>query len=338
MIILSIESSCDETAVAVTRNGREVLSDEIFSQSDMHALYGGVVPEIASRNHVAVISQLTDASIKKAGIEKKDIDAIAVTYAPGLIGALLVGVNFAKGLAMALDIPLIPVHHLKGHIAANYIAYPNLEPPFLGLVVSGGNSIIADVRSYTDIKIIGSTRDDAAGECFDKAARVLGLPYPGGRPIDELSQTGDDSAFKLPRSKIEGHPYDMSFSGLKTAVVNIVHGAKQKGEKLDEASLAASFVAAISDTLVPRTMDAAAQLGYKNIVVAGGVAANSRIRRDFEKAVSQCGRTLFAPPLSLCGDNAAMIGCQAYYEYCIGKTAGQDLNAYATMEIDKEIY
>lgn len=335
MIILSVETSCDETAVAVTRNGREVLADEICSQADMHALYGGVVPEIASRNHIAVIGRLSDMAIEKAGISKKEIDAVAVTYAPGLIGALLVGVNFAKGLALSLGVPLIPVHHIRGHIAANYIAYPQLEPPFLALIVSGGNSLIADVRGYTDIHIVGASRDDAAGECFDKVARVLGLPYPGGRPLDELSQGGFDSAFKLPRSKIEGHPYDMSFSGLKTAVVNIVHNAEQKGISLDKASLAASFASAVSDTLVPRTMAAASALGYYNIAVAGGVAANSRIRADFIKAASAENKTLFIPPLYLCGDNGAMIGCQAYYEYMEGNTAGMDLNAYATMDVDR---
>ena len=334
MLILSVESSCDETSVAVTRDGRFVLANEISSQADMHALYGGVVPEIASRNHIAVIGRLSDMALQKAGVAKKDIDAVAVTYAPGLIGALLVGVNFAKGLALALGVPLIPVHHIRGHIAANYIAYPELEPPFLSLIVSGGNSLIADVRGYTDIRIIGSTCDDAAGECNDKVARVLGLPYPGGRPLDELSQSGDDSAFELPRAKIDGHPYDMSFSGLKTAVVNIVHNAEQKGVALDKASLAASYIRAVSEMLVPRTMAAVAELGYGKIVVAGGVAANSRLRADFKKAAALTGRELFIPPLSLCGDNGAMIGCQAFYEFQAGRCAGMALNAYATMEVD----
>lgn len=338
MIILSIESSCDETAAAITENGRTVLASEVFSQADMHALYGGVVPEIASRNHITVISRLAESAVKKAGISKSNIDAVAVTYAPGLIGALLVGLNFAKGAAMALDVPLIPVHHVRGHIAANYIAYPELEPPFVCLAISGGNTIIVDVRDYTDMSIIGATRDDAAGECFDKAARVLGLPYPGGKPLDDLAKTGDDKAFMLPRAKIDGAPFDMSFSGLKTAVVNIVHNAEQKGDEIDRASLAASFTAAVSDTLVPRTMEAAKMLGYKNIAVAGGVAANSRIRADFEEAAAAEGKHLFVPPLSLCGDNAAMIGCQGYYEYLSGKHAGSDLNAYATMEIDKVLY
>ncbi|MBR2832281.1 MAG: tRNA (adenosine(37)-N6)-threonylcarbamoyltransferase complex transferase subunit TsaD [Oscillospiraceae bacterium] len=338
MLILSVESSCDETAVAVTRNGREVLADEIYSQADMHALYGGVVPEIASRNHVAVISNLADLALRNAGISRKEIDAVAVTFAPGLIGAVLVGVNFAKGLALSLGVPLIPVHHIRGHIAANYIAFPELEPPFLALIVSGGNSIIADVRGYTDMRVLGRSRDDAAGECFDKAARVLGLPYPGGKPMDDLSRGGDDTAFDLPRAKIEGRPYDMSFSGLKTAVVNIVHNARQRGAELDRAGLAASFAAAVSDTLVPRTLAAADELGYEKLVIAGGVAANSRIRRDFEMAAERTGRQLFVPPLRLCGDNGAMIGCQGYYEYLAGARAGMDLNAYATMDIDNVAY
>ncbi len=334
MIILAVESSCDETAVAVCRDGREVLADEIFSQADMHALYGGVVPEIASRSHVSVISRLADSAIKKAGIRKSDIDAVAVTYAPGLIGALLVGLNFAKGAAQALNVPLIPVHHIRGHIAANYIAFPELEPPFLALIVSGGNSIIADVRGYTDIHILGASHDDAAGECFDKAARVLGLPYPGGKPMQELAEGGNDTAYTLPIGKIDGHPYDMSFSGLKTAVVNIAHNAEQKGEEIDRSGLAASFTKAVSDSLVPRAMAALKELGYKKAVIAGGVAANKRIRADFEREAEKAGVKLYMPPLSLCGDNGAMIGCQGYYEYLAGNTAGQDLNAYATMDVD----
>ena len=336
MIILSIETSCDETAAAVTKCGREVLSNELFSQADMHALYGGVVPEIASRNHAAVVGRLTDLAVKNAGISKSAIDAVAVTYAPGLIGALLVGLNFAKGIALALDVPLIPVHHIRGHIAANYIAYPGLEPPFLCAIVSGGNSLIADVRTYTDIKIIGKSRDDAAGECFDKSARVLGLGYPGGPALDKLAKDGDDSLYALPRPAIEGFPYDMSFSGLKTSVVNIVHNAGQKGEQLDKASLAASLSAAVSDILVTRVMAAAAETGREKIALAGGVAANSRIRADFLRAAAAESRTLFIPPLNLCGDNAAMIGCQGYYEFLHGTRAGMELNAYATMDADTE--
>ena len=332
MIILAIETSCDETAAAVVKDGRQVLSNEIFSQADMHSLYGGVVPELASRNHAAKIGRLTELAVQNASISLTDLDAIAVTYAPGLIGALLVGVNFAKGLALSLDIPLIPVHHLRGHVAANYIAFPELEPPFLCCAVSGGSSLIADVRGYTDIQIVGRSRDDAAGECFDKVARVMGLGYPGGPLLESLSQGGSDNAFALPRPSISGHPYDMSFSGLKTAVVNIVHNAEQKGEKIDKASLAASFSAAVSDILVPRVMTAAKEFGHKKIAIAGGVAANSRIRADFLKASDDCGRRLFIPPLNLCGDNAAMIGCQGYYEYLSGVRAGMDLNARATMD------
>jgi len=337
MNIFAIETSCDETAVAVVKDGREVLSSGLFSQADMHAMYGGVVPEIASRNHVAVIGKLSELALKNAGISKDDINAVAVTNAPGLIGALLVGVNFAKGFAMALDVPLIPVHHIRGHIAANYIAFPELEPPFLCAVVSGGNSIIADIRGYTDLKIIGRSRDDAAGECFDKAARVLGLGYPGGAALDELAKDGDDSLFKLPHPVIDDNPYDMSFSGLKTAVVNIVHNAEQKSEAIDAKSLAASFTKTISEILVSRVISAAKELGRDKIAIAGGVAANSRIRADFEKAAENNGCTLFLPPLTLCGDNAAMIGCQGYYEFLAGKRAGMDLDAYATMDADGDI-
>lgn len=333
MLILAVESSCDETAVALVRDGRQLLTDQVFSQADLHAVYGGVVPEIASRSHVEVISYLAERALQAAGVTRKDIDAVAVTYAPGLIGALLVGVNFAKAAALALGVPLIPVHHIRGHIAANYLAFPELEPPFLCLAISGGNTLIADVRDYTDIRILGSTRDDAAGECFDKTARVLGLPYPGGRPLDELSQQGDDTRYTMPQSHIEGSAYDMSFSGLKTAVINLVHGAEQRGEEIDRAGLAASFCKAVSDSLVPRTMSAAAELGYNTIVVAGGVAANSRIRRDFAAAAERAGAKLYIPPLKLCGDNAAMIASQAYYEYLSGARAGSELNAYATMEI-----
>ena len=333
MKILAFESTCDETAVAVVEDGRKILTDQILSQASLHAVYGGVVPEIASRCHIEAISILSERAIKAAGIEKKDIDAVAVSYAPGLIGAVLVGVNFAKSCALALDKPLIPVHHIRGHIAANYLAYPELEPPFLCLAISGGNTLLVDVRGYTDMKIIGCTRDDAAGECFDKTARVLGLPYPGGKPIDDLSKGGDDSRYSFPIAHVDGNPYDMSFSGLKTAVINLVHNAQQKGEEIDRAALAASFTKAVSDSLVPRTMMAAKELGYKKIVVAGGVAANSRIRADFTAAAEKAGCSLYVPPLRLCGDNGAMIGAQGYYEYLAGHTAGSDLNAYATMDI-----
>ena len=333
MKILAFESTCDETAVAVVEDGRRILTDQIFSQADLHAVYGGVVPEIASRCHVESISLLAEKAIRAAGIERGDIDAVAVSYAPGLIGAVLVGVNFAKACALALGVPLIPVHHIRGHIAANYLAYPELEPPFLCLAISGGNTILVDVRDYTDMKILGATRDDAAGECFDKTARVLGLPYPGGKPIDQLAQGGDDTRYEFPIAHVDGNPYDMSFSGLKTAVINLVHNAEQKGEEIDRAGLAASFTRAVSESLVPRTVHAAKELAYDKVVVAGGVAANSRIRADFQRAAAENGFRLYIPPLRLCGDNGAMIGAQGYYEYLAGHTAGSDLNAYATMEL-----
>ena len=333
MLILAFESSCDETAVAVVRNGREVLSDAILSQADMHAIYGGVVPELASRKHIEAIAGLTDRALQEAGVHKNEIDAVAVTYGPGLIGALLVAVNFAKSVAFALGKPLIPVHHLRGHIAANYIAFPELEPPFLAMCISGGNSMLVDVKSYTDMAIVGATRDDAAGECFDKIARVLGLPYPGGKPMQDLAEGGDDTMYPLPRAKLAGNDLDMSFSGLKTAAVNLIHNAEQKGVELDRSSLAASVAAAISDELVPRAIEAARRYGHRTMIAAGGVAANKRIRADLERACEENGIRLYLPPLKLCGDNGAMIGAQAYYEYLAGSTADMSLNAYANLEI-----
>lgn len=333
MNILAVESSCDETAVAIVRDGREVLSDCISSQVALHREYGGVVPEIASRKHIEAISALADEALERANLTRSDLDAVAVTYAPGLIGAVLVGVNFAKAAAYGLNIPIIPVHHLKGHIAANYIAYPELEPPFLCLVVSGGHTMIVDVKGYTDLEILGGTRDDAAGECFDKVARVLGMPYPGGAALDRTAKTGDDSKYPLPQAKLSGNPYDMSFSGLKTAALNLIHNAQQREEELDVPSLCASFSKAVSDTLVPRTIRALKERGYKKLAIAGGVAANSRIRADFERETVKFGVTLYAPPLSLCGDNGAMIGSQGYYEYLAGNISDQSLNAYATKSI-----
>lgn len=333
MLILAFESSCDETAVAVVRDGRQVLSDAILSQADMHALYGGVVPEIASRKHVEAIAGLTDQALAEAGVMRGEIDAVAVTYGPGLIGALLVAVNFAKSAAYALGKPLIPVHHLRGHIAANYIAFPELEPPFLALCISGGNSMLVDVAGYTDMEILGATRDDAAGECFDKIARVLGLPYPGGKPMELLAEGGDDRRYPLPRAKVAGNDLDMSFSGLKTAAVNLVHNAGQKGEELDRSGLAASVAAAISEELVPRAMEAARRRGRTTLVAAGGVAANKRIRADLGAACRENSLKLYLPPLKLCGDNGAMIGSQAYYEFLAGHTADLSLNAYANLEI-----
>ena len=333
MNILAVESSCDETAVAIVRDGREVLCDCIASQVDLHRIYGGVVPEIASRKHIEAIYGLADQALQQANMTRDDIDAVAVTYAPGLIGAVLVGVNFAKAAAMAMGKPLIPVHHIRGHIAANYIAYPELKPPFLCLVVSGGHTMIIEVKDYTDMNILGTTLDDAAGECFDKVGRVLGMPYPGGSAVDKAAKQGDETKYNLPRSKPGENPYNMSFSGLKTAALNLIHHAEQVGEELDINSLCAAFTAAVSDTLVPRVVMALEQTGYKKIAVAGGVAANSRIRADILAAAEKLGAEVYMPPLSLCGDNGAMIGAQAYYEYLTGNIADMSLNAYATKSI-----
>ena len=331
--ILAVESSCDETAVAIVKDGRQVLCDCIASQVELHRIYGGVVPEIASRKHIEAIYALADEALERAKLTRQEIDAVAVTYAPGLIGAVLVGVNFAKAAALALGKPLVPVHHIRGHIAANYLAYPELEPPFLCLVVSGGHTMIIHVKDYTHMEILGTTLDDAAGECFDKVARVLDMPYPGGAALDKMAATGDDRKYDLPRSKPGENPYNMSFSGLKTAALNLIHHAEQVGETLDIPGLCASFSAAVSDTLVPRVRMALQQTGLKKIAVAGGVAANSRIRADILSAAEELGAQVYLPPLSLCGDNAAMIGSQAYYEWLAGNTAGMELNAYATKSI-----
>jgi len=333
MNILAIESSCDETAVAVVKDGRTVLSNCIASQIEMHTIYGGVVPEIASRKHVEAITGLTDQALAQAGLTKADLDAVAVTYAPGLIGAVLVGVNFAKGVAASLALPLIPVHHVRGHIAANYLTHPDLEPPFVCLCVSGGTTAIVDVKSYTEMEVLGGTRDDAAGECFDKVARVLGIGYPGGGPMDRLAREGNDSRHELPRAHVQGAELDMSFSGLKTASLNLIHNAQQKGEELILPDFAASFGRAVSESLVPRVLAAEAMRGYGKIAVAGGVAANSRIRGDLEQACREKGIALYLPELKYCGDNGAMIGCQGYYEFLAGHTAGAELNAYATRDI-----
>ena len=333
MNILAVESSCDETAVAIVRDGRQILCDCIASQVDLHRIYGGVVPEIASRKHIEAIYGLADQALECTGLSRSDIDAVAVTYAPGLIGAVLVGVNFAKAAALAMDKPLIPVHHIRGHIAANYLAYPELEPPFLCLVVSGGHTMIVEVKDYTDMNILGTTLDDAAGESFDKVARVLGMPYPGGAALDKAAKAGDETKYVLPRSKPGENPYNMSFSGLKTAALNLIHHAQQVGEELDIPSLCAAFSAAVSDTLVPRVVMAMEQTGYRKVAVAGGVAANSRIRADILVAAEKLGAQVYMPPLSLCGDNGAMIGAQAYYEYKAGNVADMSLNAYATKSI-----
>ena len=333
MLILGIESSCDETAASVVEDGRRVLSNIVASQVEEHRLYGGVVPEIAGRRHAEAISGVVRRALDEAGVTLADIDGIAVTYAPGLIGALLVGVSFAKGLALSTGKPLIPVHHLRSHIASNYLAYPDLKPPFLCLVVSGGHSHIVKVDSYTHFEVIGRTRDDAAGECYDKAARAMGMPYPGGVALDRLAEEGDDRAYALPRPHVEGSRYDFSFSGLKTAVLNRLHNAAQKGEEINKADLCASFRRTVTEMLVGNTMLAAEDLGARTIVLAGGVAANAGLRRGMEAACAEQGYELYLPPLSLCGDNGAMVAAQGYYELQAGNTAGADLNAVASLPI-----
>lgn len=333
MRLLAIESSCDETAAAVVEDGRIVLSSVIASQIEEHKKYGGVVPEIASRRHSEAIVQVTRQALEQAGCVLQDLDGIAVTYAPGLIGALLVGVNFAKGLALSTGLPLIPVHHLRAHIASNYITTPDLKPPFLCLVVSGGHTHLIQVEDYTKLSILGHTRDDAAGEAFDKAARAMGMPYPGGVHLDKIAEKGDPSQFVLPHPKVDGCPYDFSFSGLKTAVINLIHNASQKGDALSVADLSASFRQAVIDCLTERVIRAMEDTGHKKLVVAGGVSANSLLRRRFAQKCEQHGWSLYVPELNLCGDNAAMVGAQGYYEYQAGHTAGMDLNACAAMSV-----
>ncbi len=334
MNILALESSCDETAAAVVADGRRVLSNIVASQVEEHKLYGGVVPEIASRRHAEAVTGVTRQALDAAGLSLSDIDAVAVTYAPGLIGALLVGVNFAKGLAYSADLPLIPVHHLRSHIAANYLASPELTPPFLCLVASGGHSHLVEVEDYTRIRVLGRTRDDAAGECFDKAARAMGLPYPGGVHLDRLAAGGNPDAYALPHPHVTGSPYDYSFSGLKTAVLNLLHNAEQRGMAISLPDLAASFQKTVVDQLAGNLLRAAEDTGVKTLVLAGGVSANSGLRSRMESECRKRGLSLYRPPLELCGDNAAMVGAQAYYEYLAGTRAGLDLNAAATMPID----
>jgi len=332
MLILAIETSCDETAAAVVQDGNEALSSIVLSQVDEHRLYGGVVPEIASRRHAEGIVQVTQQALEEAGATLSEVDAVAVTHAPGLIGALLVGVNFAKGLCLASNKPLVAVHHIRGHIAANYLAHKDLEPPFLCLVASGGHSHIYEVLSHTDFRLIGRTRDDAAGEAFDKAARIMGFGYPGGIAIDSAAKSGNPNAYRLPRPKLDS-PYDMSFSGLKTAVVNLVHNERQKGCEITTEDLAASFQTAVCEILTARLFAAARDLGYDKIVCAGGVCANSQLRRMLGDESAKINAKLYVPPLALCADNAAMIGAQAYYEYMQGHVAGMELNAYASLAI-----
>lgn len=331
MKILSIESSCDETAVAVVEDGRKILSNLVYSQIDMHKEFGGVVPEMASRKHSEIIVGLVKEAVKD--IDK--IDAVAGTCAPGLIGALLVGANFAKAYAYGLGVPFIPVHHIRGHIAANYIAYPDLKPPFLCLVCSGGHSLIIKVTGYTEFSILGGTRDDAAGEAFDKVSRVLGFGYPGGKIIDEKAKLGDKTKYAFPRAKVKDAPLDFSFSGLKTSVINTIHNAKQKGDDIDENSLCASFNEAVVDTLIPRLILASRQTGIKKLVLAGGVSANSRLREVINEYKDEV--SIFMPPLHVCSDNGAMIGAQAYYEFLAGNIGETDQNCYGSLPIDKKL-
>ena len=328
MIILSVESSCDDTSIAITK-GKQVLAIKTASQVSEHQLYGGVVPEIASRRHLENISSLARLALEEAGIKKEDINAVAVTNRPGLIGALLVGVNFAKGHAASLGVPLIPVHHLRAHIAASYINKPELKPPFLCLMVSGGNTVIVKVKDYNDFEIIGGTRDDAAGECFDKAARAMGLNYPGGVMLDKIATTPDHKKYPLPTPKTPGNELDFSFSGLKTAVINLIHNANQKGEEIDVPILAATLRNKVCDILISHTVKAAEKENIKTLVIAGGVSANSELRKRFLELKDY---KVYMPQLQFCGDNAAMVGVAASFEE---KRADLTLNAFATMEIDE---
>lgn len=334
MKILAIESSCDETAAAVVEDGRKVISSVVASQVEEHKLYGGVVPEIASRRHAEAIVPVVKNSLEQAELTLKEIDAIAVTYAPGLIGALLVGVNFAKGLSLSTGLPLVPTHHLRSHIASNYISNQELKPPFLCLVVSGGHSHIVMVEDYTKMRIIGKTRDDAAGEAFDKAARTMGMPYPGGIALDKVAENGDPFAFKLPRPTVSGSQYDFSFSGLKTAVINLIHNSAQKGIELNKSDVCASFRYAVVDCLKTNFLKAAEDLKVDKLVIAGGVSANRLLRSSLQEECDKHGLAFYMPEKSLCGDNAAMVGSQGYYEFLSGNIASTDLNAFATMSIE----
>ncbi len=333
MIVLGFESSCDETAAAVVEDGRIVRSNVIATSVAEQALYGGVVPEIASRRHAESISMVADKALADAGMTMQDIDAVAVTFAPGLIGAVLVGVNFAKGLAYSAGKPLVPVHHLRGHIAANYLTHPDLEPPFLCLVASGGHSHIVEVQDWCRYRVLGRTVDDAAGEAFDKVARTLGLPYPGGPSVSQAARDGDPHAYKLPVPHVEGK-YNVSFSGLKTAVINEVHNAEQRGEAISVADMAASFQERIAQILAKKLLSAAADTGAKTVCLAGGVAANGRLRQLVNDGAQKLGAKVLLPALKYCGDNAAMIAAQGYYEYRDGNLADLSLNGLPTLPID----
>ncbi|MBP3352053.1 MAG: tRNA (adenosine(37)-N6)-threonylcarbamoyltransferase complex transferase subunit TsaD [Lachnospiraceae bacterium] len=334
--ILAIESSCDETAAAVVKNGREVLSNIISSQIALHTLYGGVVPEIASRKHIEKINQVIEEALKEAGVELKDITAIAVTYGPGLVGALLVGVSAAKAISFATGIPLIGVHHIEGHISANYIENKELEPPYVCLVVSGGHSHLVVVKDYGEYEIIGRTRDDAAGEAFDKVARAIGLGYPGGPKIDKLSKEGNPEAIHFPRAKVDDNEYDFSFSGLKSAVLNYLNGCQMKGEKVCEADVAASFQKAVIDVLVEHGIHAVKKYGYNKFAIAGGVASNSSLRQAFETECAKRNIEFYHPSPIFCTDNAAMIGVAGYYEYIKGVRSGLELNAVPNLRLGEK--
>jgi len=334
--ILAIESSCDETAAAVVKNGREVLSNVISSQIALHTLYGGVVPEIASRKHIEKINQVIEEALKEAGVELKDITAIAVTYGPGLVGALLVGVSAAKAISFATGIPLIGVHHIEGHISANYIENKELEPPYVCLVVSGGHSHLVVVKDYGEYEIIGRTRDDAAGEAFDKVARAIGLGYPGGPKIDKLSKEGNPEAIRFPRAKVDDNEYDFSFSGLKSAVLNYLNGCQMKGEPICEADVAASFQKAVIDVLVEHGIHAVKKYGYNKFAIAGGVASNSSLRQAFETECAKRNIEFYHPSPIFCTDNAAMIGVAGYYEYIKGVRSGLELNAVPNLRLGEK--
>ncbi len=335
--ILAVESSCDETAAAVVRNGREVLSNVIYSQIDLHTIYGGVVPEIASRKHIEKINQVIERALADAGLPLSEADAVAVTYGPGLVGALLVGVSAAKALAFAAGKPLVGVHHIEGHISANYIENPDLEPPFLCLVVSGGHSHLVLVKDYGEYEIIGRTRDDAAGEAFDKVARAIGLGYPGGPKIDRLSGEGNPDAIPFPRAKVGDSAYDFSFSGLKSAVLNYLNSCEMKKIPVNRADVAASFQKAVIDVLVEHSMDAVSRFGTGRFAIAGGVASNSSLRKAFSKACLERGIDFYHPSPVYCTDNAAMIGTAGYYEYIRGVRHGWDLNAVPNLKLGERV-
>ena len=333
LTILAIETSCDETAAAVVRNGREVLSNVIYSQISLHTVFGGVVPEIASRSHIEKINPVIEAALSEAGTKLSDIDAVAVTYGPGLVGALLVGVSAAKAIAYAARKPLIPVHHIEGHISANYIENKDLEPPFLCMVVSGGHTHLVRVADYGRYEILGRTHDDAAGEAFDKVARAIGLGYPGGPKIDKAAKEGNADALSFPKAHIKDAPLDFSFSGVKSAVLNYLNDCRMKGLPISQADVAASFQKVIVEVIVEHTMEAAKESGLKKIALAGGVASNSELRRQMEEACKKHGYQFYRPSPIYCTDNAAMIGAAGYYDYLNGKRAGWDLNALPNLKL-----